>query len=62
MFTLKFKSGIYGKSDLRENVEGVRIMSEPWEVDGVELIALTVDYVDSPSEELTAVQNNYRLE
>lgn len=62
MFTLKFKNGTYGKNDLRENVEGIRIMSEPWVVDGVELISLTVDYVDSPSEELTAVQNNYQLE
>lgn len=59
MSKLHIKRGVYGLADTLEGVDDVRIMSEPWEVDGVDLIAITVDYTDGSSEQLTAIQKDY---
>lgn len=47
---------------MREGVERVREVSEPWVHEGVELIAVHVDFFDGHTEQLPNIQNNYELE
>ena len=61
MSDLKFKKGTYGKEDVRTDVERIRVMSDPWVVDGIELISITVDFSNGSSEDLSAIQTNYEL-
>lgn len=59
MSDLIFKSGVFGKESTRHNVAGVRVLSEPWAIDGVELISIAVDYADGKSETLVAIQSDF---
>lgn len=61
MSDLIFKGGVFGKQGTRHNVANVRVLSEPWVIDDVELISITVDYSDGTSEKLVAIQSDYQM-